>query len=105
MTSRERIQAVLNHKSTGLPIDFGSHRSAGMGAQAYNNLKKYLGYSVETTKLYDLMQQLAVPERFLIDRFGGDLDAGLSAEAGLRREDRPLEMRPSALRRPVPGSL
>lgn len=74
MTSRERIQAVLNHREPDiLPIDFGSHRSAGMGAQAYNNLKKYLGYSTETTKLYDLMQQLAVPERFLIDKFGGDL--------------------------------
>ena len=32
MTSRERIQAVLNHKEPDiLPIDFGSHRSAGMG--------------------------------------------------------------------------
>ena len=63
MTSRERIQAVLNHQTPDtLPIDFGSHRSSGMGATAYNRLKKHLGYSTETTKLYDLMQQLAYPE-------------------------------------------
>ena len=74
MTSRERIQAVLNHqKPDQLAIDFASHRSSGMGAAAYNNLKKYLGYSEETTKVYDLMQQLAVPERFMVDRFGGDI--------------------------------
>ena len=41
MTSRERIQAVLNHqKPDQLAIDFASHRSSGMGAAAYNNLKK-----------------------------------------------------------------
>ena len=74
MTSRERIQAVLNHqKPDQLAIDFASHRSSGMGAAAYNNLKKYLGYSEETTKVYDLMQQLAIPERFMVDRFGGDI--------------------------------
>lgn len=74
MTSRERIQAVLNHQTPDtLPIDFGSHRSSGMGATAYNRLKKHLGYSTETTKLYDLMQQLAYPEPFMVDRFGGDI--------------------------------
>lgn len=74
MTSRERVRAVLNHqKPDTLPIDFGSHRSSGMGAMAYNRLKEYLGYSTETTKLYDLMQQLAFPERFMVDRFGGDI--------------------------------
>lgn len=74
MTSRERVRAVLNHqKPDMLAIDFGAHRSSGMGVAAYNNLKRYLGYSEETTKVYDLMQQLAIPEDFLIDRFGGDI--------------------------------
>lgn len=74
MTSRERIQAVLNHEMPDrLPIDFGAHRSSGMGAAGYNRLKKYLGHSTETTKLYDIMQQLAYPEAFMIDRFGGDI--------------------------------
>ena len=74
MTSRERIQAVLNHQMPDtLPIDFGAHRSSGMGAASYNRLKRYLGYSEETTRLYDLMQQLAFPEPFMVERFGGDV--------------------------------
>ena len=74
MTSRERIRAVLNHqKPDVLPIDFGGHRSSGISAIAYNRLKKYLGYPQETTKLYDVMQQLAIPEDFILERMGGDV--------------------------------
>lgn len=74
MTSRERVRAVLNHEIPDkMPIDFCAHRSSGIGAHGYNNLKRHLGYSEETTKVYDLMQQLAVPEDFLIERFGGDI--------------------------------
>ena len=74
MNSRERIQAVLNHRVPDvLPIDFASHRSSGIGAAAYNKLKRHLGYSPETTKLYDIMQQLAIPEPFIADRFGADI--------------------------------
>lgn len=74
MTSRERIRAVLNHEPTDcLPIDFAGHRSSGIGIGAYNRLKEYWGYSKETTKLYDLMQQLAMAEPFVVDRFGGDI--------------------------------
>lgn len=74
MNSRERIRAVLNHEMPDtLPIDFASYRSSGIGAAAYNRLKQYLGYSSETTKLYDLMQQLAMPEPFIQDRLGGDI--------------------------------
>ena len=74
MTSRERIRAVLNHQKTDvLPIDFGGHRSSGISAIAYNRLKKHLGYAQETTKLYDVMQQLAMPEEFMLERLGGDV--------------------------------
>lgn len=74
MNARERVRAVLNHQIPDkMPIDFGAHRSSGIGAAGYNRLKKYLGYSEETTKVYDLMQQLAWPEDFMIDRFGGDI--------------------------------
>lgn len=74
MTSRERIRAVLNHeKPDMLPIDFAGHRSSGISAIAYNKLKKHLGYAQETTRLYDVMQQLAIPEDFMIERLGGDV--------------------------------
>ncbi len=74
MTSRERIQAVLRHQMPDtLPIDFGSHRSSGISAIAYNRLKARLGLDPHTTKLYDIMQQLAVPEDPVLDLFGADV--------------------------------
>ena len=74
MTSRERIHATLLHeKPDMLPIDFGAHRSSGISAIAYNNLKKHLGMDPHTTRLYDVMQQLAIPEPEILDRFGADI--------------------------------
>lgn len=74
MTSRERVRKVLNHEEADrMPIDFGAMRSTGMTAVAYNNLKKYLGLPTETTKIYDIWQQLGEPEMELIDRFHGDV--------------------------------
>lgn len=74
MTSRERVRAALNHKEPDrMPIDFGAMRSTGMEAVAYNNLKKYFGMPTETTKIYDIWQQLAEPEMELINRFHGDV--------------------------------
>ena len=74
MTSRERIQAVLRHQQPDtLPIDFGAHRSSGISAIAYNRLKEKFGMDPHTTKLYDIMQQLALPEPEIVDRFGGDV--------------------------------
>lgn len=74
MTSRERIDAALNHKIPDvLPIDFGGNRSSGISAIAYNKLKEYLHLNRETTKLYDIMQQLALPEPEVLDYFGADV--------------------------------
>lgn len=74
MTSKERIRAVLDHKMPDtLPIDFASHRSSGISAIAYNRLKAYWGQDQSTTKLYDIMQQLAIPEEDTLTRFGSDV--------------------------------
>lgn len=74
MTSRERILATINHEQPDqLAIDFGGMRSTGIAAIAYNNLKKKLGLPLETTKLYDVFQQLAEPELEVVNRFGGDV--------------------------------
>jgi uroporphyrinogen decarboxylase len=74
MTSRERIHAALNHKIPDvLPIDFGGNRSSGISAIAYNKLKEHLHLNRETTKLYDIMQQLALPEPEVLDYFGADV--------------------------------
>mgnify|MGYP000903912135 CR=1 FL=1 len=74
MNSRERVLTSINHEQPDkLAVDFGGMRSTGIAAIAYNNLKKKLGLPLETTKLYDIFQQLAEPEIDIIDRLGGDV--------------------------------
>ena len=70
MTSRERILTSLNHKQPDrVAVDFGGHRSSGIMAIAYNNLKKHLGVDTGDIYIYDMMQQLAVIEPDILDHF------------------------------------
>lgn len=108
MTSKERIQAVFNHKTPDtLPIDFAGHRSSGISAIAYNRLKAYWGLDQTTTKLYDVMQQLAVPEEDILDRFGADvvqvftLDSGFGARSDTWKKSTLQDGSPCL----VPGNL
>lgn len=73
MTSRERVLAAIAHKEPDrVPIDHGSMRSTGIMAIAYNRLKDHLGVSHGPTVLYDLIQQLAQPDQWYLDRFHVD---------------------------------
>jgi uroporphyrinogen decarboxylase len=73
MTSRERVRLALEHKEADrVPIDFGAMRSTGIQAIAYHNLTKHLGYHGQT-KMYDIYQQLAEPDEFMIERFHADV--------------------------------
>lgn len=40
-----------------------------MDAAGYNNLKRYLGYSTETTKLFDIMQIMWLRPEFGFENF------------------------------------
>ena len=61
MTSRQRVEAALNHEPTDrVPIDFGGTRISGVASLAYNRLLKHLGVN-EDIYLYDIKQQLALP--------------------------------------------
>lgn len=74
MTSRERIQAAINHQPTDmLPIDFGGMRSTGIAAMAYNKLLKQLGISGKCARVYDVFQQLAEPDPEVLELLGGDV--------------------------------
>ena len=77
MTSRERIQASLNHKTPDrVPIDLGSTPSSGISAVAHNNLMNHLNWD-SPTLIYDVVQQLAQPDNKLVDLLGIDiLDIG-----------------------------
>ena len=79
MDSRERVRLTVNHKIPDrVPIDLGSMRSSGIAAIAYNNLRKKLNIDKkEPTKMYDFIQQLAYPDKEVLDLFHVDtIDAG-----------------------------
>jgi uroporphyrinogen decarboxylase len=87
MTSRERVLAAINHREPDrVPVDLGATPSSGISTIAYYNLKRHLGITEGHTRVYDVVQQLAQPEDFILDRFGIDaVDVGRTFNA--RDED------------------
>jgi len=68
-----------------VPIDLGGHRSSGIMAIAYSKLKEHLGVTTGGVYVYDLIQQLAIIEPEVLDRFGVDtieLGRGFSLNPG-----------------------
>ncbi len=73
MTGRERIRATLNHQQPDMvAIDCGGHRSSGISAIAYAKLKQALGIRSGGIYVYDMVQQLAIVERPVLDALGID---------------------------------
>lgn len=74
MSSRERVRAALRHEQTDRPaVDFGAHRSSGIAALAYGRLREALGLEPRLLRIYDPIQQLAVIDDDVLDRFGVDV--------------------------------
>lgn len=74
ITSRERILMALNHEEADrVAIDFGSSRSSGINAIAYNELKEYLAIDDGGTKVFDVKQLLAIPDKKILERMGCDV--------------------------------
>jgi len=74
MTSRERVLAAVAHKTSDkVPVDLGSTPSSGISAIAYSNLLKHIGREDIPVRVYDVVQQLAVPDWSLIEEFGVDV--------------------------------
>ncbi|MCE5252011.1 methyltransferase [bacterium] len=73
MTSRERVLAALNHHEPDrVPIDCSGHRSSGISGIAYHRLRKYLGLEQRPVRIYDPVQQLAIVDDDVLDRFRVD---------------------------------
>ncbi|HXP61601.1 MAG TPA: uroporphyrinogen decarboxylase family protein [Dongiaceae bacterium] len=73
MTSRERVVAALNHRDPDrVPIDLSGHRSSGIAAMAYARLRDYLGLPKRAIRVYDPVQQLAIVDEDLLERFRVD---------------------------------
>lgn len=73
MTSRERVLLSLDHRQPDrVPIDLSGHRSSGISGIAYAQLRKYLGLPPRVLRIYDPVQQLAIVDEDVLDRFGVD---------------------------------
>jgi len=73
MTSRERVLAALEHRETDrIPLDLSGHRSSGIAAIAYPKLRKFLSLEARPIRVYDIVQQMAVVDDDVLDRFGVD---------------------------------
>ena len=73
MTPRERVLAALDHRQPDkVPIDFGGHRSSGIAAMAYAKLRKALALPPRPIRVYDPVQQLAIIDDDVLERFRVD---------------------------------
>ena len=73
MTSRERVLTALAHREPDrIPIDLSGHRSSGISAIAYARLREFLELERRPIRVYDPVQQLAIVDDDVLDRFGVD---------------------------------
>ena len=73
MTGRERVLTAMSfHEPDRAPIDFGGHRSSGIAAIAYAKLRRWLDLPERPIRVYDPIQQLAVIDDDVLDRFNVD---------------------------------
>ena len=73
MTSRERVLAALNHQEPDrVPIDLSGHRSSGIAGMAYARLRDHLGLPKKPIRVYDPVQQLAIVDEDVLQRFQVD---------------------------------
>jgi len=110
MTPRERVLAAIAHRDADrVPVDLGSTGSTGISGIAYARVRDLLGIRHGHVDVYDVVQQVAQPEPWALDRFGVDvIDIGRAFNAG--DEDWREVVLPSgaaarypAWFRPVPG--
>ena len=74
MTPRERVRAAIRHEQPDrVPVDLGATPSSGISATAYARLRGALGIRDGSVRIYDVVQQLAEPEKWALERFGVDV--------------------------------
>jgi uroporphyrinogen decarboxylase len=86
MTSRERVLASLDHREPDrVPIDVSGHRSSGIAAMAYAKLRSYLDLPRKPIRVYDPIQQLAIVDEDVLERFKVDT---IEMGRGFAREEK-----------------
>jgi uroporphyrinogen decarboxylase len=73
MQPRDRVLTAFAHREPDrVPVDFSGHRSSGIAAIAYAKLRDYLGLEKKPIRVYDPVQQLAIVDDDVLERFGVD---------------------------------
>lgn len=73
MNSRQRILTSLDHREPDrIPVDLSGHRSSGISAIAYARLRDFLGLPRKPIRVYDPVQQLAIVDEDVLQRFRVD---------------------------------
>jgi uroporphyrinogen decarboxylase len=74
MYSRQRLLTTLNHQEPDrIPFDLGSTQVTGIHVIAYRRLRQAMGLPPVEVKLCDAVQQLALPDDDIVERFGVDV--------------------------------
>ncbi len=74
LTPRERVRRAIRHEQPDrVPVDLGATPSSGISAIAYARLRQALGVRDGQVRVYDVVQQLAQPEDWALDRFRVDV--------------------------------
>lgn len=75
LTSRERVQAVLDHELPDrVPIVLGASNATGISTPAYRKLKDYLGIQAEEKYLYDWPELgAAAMDEVVLERLHSDV--------------------------------
>jgi uroporphyrinogen decarboxylase len=80
------VLAALDHRQPDrAPIDLSGHRSSGISAILYPRLRALLGLDPVPVRVYDPIQQLAVVDEDVLERFGVDT---IELGRGFAREER-----------------
>src|SRR5688500_20116310 len=82
LTSRERVQAVLNHEIPDrVPIILGASNATGISTPAYRKLKAYLGVEAEAKYLYDWPELgTSALDEAVLERLHSDVGGGHDRE-------------------------
>ena len=74
MTSRERVQLALAHQTPDrMPIDLGGTVVSSIAIPTYAALRQHLGLAAKPIRTLEFVQQIAVVDEDVLDRFGVDV--------------------------------
>jgi uroporphyrinogen decarboxylase len=73
MTGRERVLTALDHAEPDrVPYDLASTQVTGIAVRACSALRRHLGLAARAPQVCDIIQQICVPHRDLLDRLRVD---------------------------------